>query len=144
MSGQSYIIFAKRTPIGSFGGSLSGVRIDDLLSELFKHYAEVAKHPINEIDDVIIGCANQAGEDNRNLARMSLLLANYPMTVTGTTLNRLCGLVCPSRTSEREGEGYCVKGGWREGEERVRRSVNPIPNPDPNPTQAPQMSLKEA
>jgi hypothetical protein len=59
----------------------------------------------------------------------------------------LCGLVCPSRTSEREGEGYCVKGGWREGEERVRRSVNPIPNPDPNPTKvtkAPQMSLKEA
>ena len=48
--------------------------------------------------------------------------------------------VCPSRASEREGERYCVKGGWREGEERVRRSVNPIPNPDPNPTQAPQMS----
>jgi len=46
----------------------------------------------------------------------------------------LCGLVCPSRTSEREGEGYCVKGGWREGEERVRRSVNPIPNPVPNPS----------
>ena len=45
--------------------------------------------------------------------------------------------------TEREGEGYCVKGGWREGEERVRRSVNPIPNPEPNPTQAPQMSLKE-
>jgi hypothetical protein len=60
----------------------------------------------------------------------------------------MCGLVCPSRTSEREGKGYCVKGGWREGEERVkervRRSVNPIPNPDPNPNQAPQMSLKEA
>ena len=54
-----------------------------------------------------------------------------------TTSRGLCGLVCPSRTSEREGEGYCVKGGWREGEERVkermRRSVNPIPNPDPNP-----------
>ena len=60
----------------------------------------------------------------------------------------MCGLVYPSHTSEREGEGYCVKGGWREGEERVkervRRSVNPIPNPDPNPKQAPQMSLKEA
>jgi hypothetical protein len=60
----------------------------------------------------------------------------------------MCGLVCPSRTSEREGKGYCVKGGWREGEERVkervRRSVNPIPNPDPNPKQAPQMLLKEA
>ena len=65
-----------------------------------------------------------------------------------TTSRGLCGLVCPSRTSESEGEGYCVKGGWREGEERVkervRRSVNSIPNPDPNPTQAPQMSLKEA
>ena len=48
----------------------------------------------------------------------------------------MCGLVCPSRTSEREGEGYCVKGGWQEGEERVRRSVNPIPNPDPNPSSA--------
>jgi hypothetical protein len=61
----------------------------------------------------------------------------------------MCGLVCPSRTSEREGKGYCVKGGWRkEGLERVkvraRRSVNPIPNPDPNPNQAPQVSLKEA
>jgi hypothetical protein len=56
--------------------------------------------------------------------------------------------VCPSRTSEREGKGYCVKGGWRELGERVkecvRRSVNPIPNPDPNPNEAPQMSLKEA
>jgi hypothetical protein len=62
----------------------------------------------------------------------------------------MCGLVCPSRTSEHEGKGCCVKGGWREGEESVgecelvRRSVNTIPNPDPNPKQAPQMSLKEA
>ena len=68
----------------------------------------------------------------------------------------MCGLFCPSRTSEREGKGYCVKGGWREEGERVkkrvkervkeraRRSVNPIPNPDPNLNQAPQMSLKEA
>jgi hypothetical protein len=60
----------------------------------------------------------------------------------------MCELVCPSRTSEREGKGYFVKGGWQEEEERVneraRRSVNPIPNPDPNPNQAPQMSLKEA
>jgi len=59
----------------------------------------------------------------------------------------MCGLLCPSRTSEREGKGFCVKGGWlEEGErvkERARRSVNPIPNPDLNPNQAPQMSLKE-
>ena len=60
----------------------------------------------------------------------------------------MCGLVCPSRTREGEGKGYCVKGGCREeGEgvkERVKNSVNPIPNPDPNPKQVPQMSLKEA
>ena len=67
------------------------------------------------------------------------------IVLTETKFSFHCiGLVCLSHTSEREGEGYCVKGGWREGEERVRRSVNPIPNPDPNPTQATQMSLKEA
>ena len=61
------------------------------------------------------------------------------------TPNRICSLNFHGPTWQRsDGEGYCVKGGWREGEERVRRSVNPIPNPDPNPTQAPQMSLKEA
>jgi acetyl-CoA acyltransferase len=87
----SYIIHAKRTPIGQFGGSLSSVRIDDLVAELFKHYASIAKHPLNEISDTILGCANQAGEDNRNLARMALLLAGYPHEVPGTTINRLCG-----------------------------------------------------
>jgi acetyl-CoA acyltransferase len=91
MTTRTYIIHAKRTPIGSFGGVLSSVRIDDLLSELFKDYAQHAKHDLREISDTIIGCANQAGEDNRNLARMALLLANYPWEVTGTTINRLCG-----------------------------------------------------
>lgn len=88
---DSYIVYSKRTPIGSFGGSLSGVRVDDLLAELFKDYAKTAKHDLKEISDTIIGCANQAGEDNRNLARMSLLLAGYPFEVPGTTINRLCG-----------------------------------------------------
>ena len=88
---DSYIVYAKRTPIGSFGGSLSGVRVGDLLAELFKDYAKTAKHDLKEISDTIIGCANQAGEDNRNLARMSLLLAGYPFEVPGTTINRLCG-----------------------------------------------------
>lgn len=91
MTKTSYIIYAKRTPIGSFGGSLSHVRVDDLLSYLFTDYAQLAHHDLTEIDDAIIGCANQAGEDNRNLARMSLLLAQYPYEVPGTTLNRLCG-----------------------------------------------------
>ena len=88
---NSYIVHAKRTPIGSFGGALSNIRVDDLLAELFKDYAKTAKHDLKEISDTIIGCANQAGEDNRNLARMSLLLAGYPFEVTGTTINRLCG-----------------------------------------------------
>lgn len=88
---NTYIIHAKRTPVGSFGGALSTVRIDDMLAELFKNYAKTANHDLKEISDVIIGCANQAGEDNRNLARMSLILANYPFEVTGTTINRLCG-----------------------------------------------------
>lgn len=91
MSKNTYIIHAKRTAIGSFGGTLSSVRVDDLLATLFKDYAKTAKHDLKEIDDVIIGCANQAGEDNRNLARMSLLLAEYPFDVPGTTINRLCG-----------------------------------------------------
>ena len=91
MSKSTYIVHAKRTPIGSFGGVLSSVRIDDLLAGLFKDYAASAGHDLKEISDTIIGCANQAGEDNRNLARMGLILAGYPHEVTGTTINRLCG-----------------------------------------------------
>lgn len=91
MKKVSYIIHAKRTPIGSFGGVLSSMRVDDMLATLFKDYAIQAKHDLKEIDDTIIGCANQAGEDNRNIARMSLLLAGFPFEVPGTTINRLCG-----------------------------------------------------
>ncbi|MFP5386750.1 MAG: thiolase family protein [Bacteriovoracia bacterium] len=91
MSKSTYIVHAKRTPVGSFGGALSSVRIDDLLAGLFRDYAQSPKHDLKEISDTIIGCANQAGEDNRNLARMSLILAGYPHEVTGTTINRLCG-----------------------------------------------------
>ena len=81
-----------RTPIGRFGGSLSAVRADDLgavpLKALMERNTAV---DWEAIDDVIFGCANQAGEDNRNVARMSLLLAGLPVSVTGTTINRLCG-----------------------------------------------------
>jgi acetyl-CoA acyltransferase len=88
---NAYIIDGIRTPIGSFGGSLSTVRADDLaamvIKELMKRNATV---PANSIDDVIMGCANQAGDDNRNVARMALLLAGLPYTVPGETVNRLC------------------------------------------------------
>ena len=81
-----------RTPIGRFGGALSSVRADDLgavpLRALMARNAGV---DWDAVDDVIFGCANQAGEDNRNVARMSLLLAGLPVSVTGTTINRLCG-----------------------------------------------------
>lgn len=81
-----------RTPIGRFGGALSSVRADDLGAVPLK--ALVSRNPgvdWEAVDDVIFGCANQAGEDNRNVARMSLLLAGLPVSVTGTTMNRLCG-----------------------------------------------------
>ena len=88
---QAYIIDAIRTPIGSFGGSLSSVRADDLaalpIKQLIKRNPNL---PLNAIDDVILGCHNQAGEDNRNVARMALLLAGLPVTVPGETVNRLC------------------------------------------------------
>jgi acetyl-CoA acyltransferase len=81
-----------RTPIGRFGGSLSSVRADDLGAVPLK--ALMARNPKVDwaaVDDVIFGCANQAGEDNRNVARMSLLLAGMPVEVSGNTINRLCG-----------------------------------------------------
>lgn len=88
---QAYIIDGVRTPIGNFGGALSPVRTDDLaalvLRELMKKQSAVSP---DRIDDVILGCANQAGEDNRNVARMALLLAGLPVTVPGETVNRLC------------------------------------------------------
>jgi len=88
---QAYIIDAIRTPIGSFGGSLSSVRADDLaalpIKQLIKRNPNL---PLDAIDDVILGCHNQAGEDNRNVARMALLLAGLPVTVPGETVNRLC------------------------------------------------------
>ncbi|MEN5238152.1 MULTISPECIES: 3-oxoadipyl-CoA thiolase [Pseudomonas] len=86
------IIDAVRTPIGRYGGALSGVRPDDLAAIPLK--ALMARHPEldwSQVDDVILGCANQAGEDNRNVARMASLLAGLPISVPGTTLNRLCG-----------------------------------------------------
>ena len=89
---DAYICDAVRTPIGSYGGSLSSIRTDDLAALPIK--ALIERNPAvewKEVDDVYYGCANQAGEDNRNVARMAGLLAGLPVTVGGVTLNRLCG-----------------------------------------------------
>ena len=89
---EAFICDYIRTPIGRFGGALSSVRADDLGAVPLK--ALMARNAVVDwaaVDDVIFGCANQAGEDNRNVARMSLLLAGLPKEVPGTTVNRLCG-----------------------------------------------------
>jgi len=89
---EAFICDYIRTPIGRFGGSLSSIRADDLgavpLKALMERHAGI---DWEAVEDVIYGCANQAGEDNRNVARMSALLAGLPVSVTGTTINRLCG-----------------------------------------------------
>lgn len=86
-----YLVYAKRTAIGKISGNFSNVRVDDLLAHVLSDLKTSLNFDHKLIDDVIIGCANQAGEDNRNLARMSLLLAGFPFEVPGTTINRLCG-----------------------------------------------------
>ncbi len=88
---QAYIIDGVRTPIGNLGGTLSTLRTDDLAAMVIRELVKRnAKIDVSAIGDVILGCANQAGEDNRNVARMALLLAGLPYTVPGETVNRLC------------------------------------------------------
>jgi 3-oxoadipyl-CoA thiolase len=88
---EVFIVDALRTPIGRHGGALAGVRPDDLAAVVIKELVARDGVPPDAIDDVLFGCANQAGEDNRNVARMSLLLAGLPVSVPGATVNRLCG-----------------------------------------------------
>lgn len=92
MSGQAFICDSVRTPFGRYGGTLSSVRADDLAAVPLR--ALMARHPgvdWESLTDVLLGCANQAGEDNRNVARMAALLAGLPLSVPGATINRLCG-----------------------------------------------------
>jgi 3-oxoadipyl-CoA thiolase len=88
---DAYIIDACRTPVGRYGGALASVRPDDLAAVVIKALVERTGVDPAAVDDVIFGCANQAGEDNRNVARMAWLLAGMPVSVAGQTVNRLCG-----------------------------------------------------
>jgi 3-oxoadipyl-CoA thiolase len=88
---DAYIIDACRTPVGRYGGALASVRPDDLAATVIRALVERTGVPPAAVDDVIFGCANQAGEDNRNVARMAWLLAGMPVSVAGQTVNRLCG-----------------------------------------------------
>jgi len=121
---NAYICDYLRTPFGRFGGSLSAVRTDDLGAIPIR--ALVERHPNidwSQVDDVIFGCANQAGEDNRNVARMSLLLAGLPETVPGGTINRLCGsgldAVNAAARAIRSGEAELVIAGGVESMSRA-------------------------
>ena len=121
---QAYICDAIRTPIGRYGGSLAGVRVDDLAAiPLTALQARNPQVDWSAVDDVILGCANQAGEDNRNVARMALLLAGLPESVTGITVNRLCAsgieAVTQAARAIRTGESELVIAGGVEGMSRA-------------------------
>ncbi|HEV2415556.1 MAG TPA: thiolase family protein [Candidatus Dormibacteraeota bacterium] len=88
---EAVIVATARTPMGKYGGQLKDMRPDDLAALVLKEACDRAHVKPAEVEDVILGCANQAGEDNRNVARMALLLAGFPVEVPGQTVNRLCG-----------------------------------------------------
>jgi 3-oxoadipyl-CoA thiolase len=126
---EAYICAALRTPVGKHGGALAGVRADDLAAVPIKAVVERSGIDPLAIDDVILGCTNQAGEDNRNVARMALLLAGLPVDVPGQTVNRLCGSGLQAAASAAQ----AIKAG--EGEMFIAGGVE-------NMTRAPYVMLK--
>ena len=128
---EAWIVGAVRTPIGRHGGTLSAVRPDDLGAVALEALMERTGLPPEEVEDVYFGCANQAGEDNRNVARMSLLLAGLPDTVSGATVNRLCGsgleAVANAARAVMLGEADVYIGG---GVESMSRAPWALPKPE--------------
>ena len=120
---DAYLIAAARTPIGRAGGVLADIRPDDLAARAIRGLVDRAQLPVAHIDDVILGCANQAGEDNRNVARMALLLAGLPVEIPGQTVNRLCGsglqAVVSAAHAIRAGEGELFLAGGVESMTRA-------------------------
>jgi acetyl-CoA acyltransferase len=128
---EAWIIGAVRTPIGRHSGALSTVRPDDLGAVALEALMERTGVPPEEVEDVYFGCANQAGEDNRDVARMSLLLAGFPETVAGATVNRLCGsgleAVSQAARAVMLGEADAYVGG---GVESMSRAPYAVPKPE--------------
>src|SRR5215831_636412 len=123
MARAAYLVDGLRSPFGRYGGGLGGVRADDLAAQVIAALVARTKIPADRIDDVIVGCANQAGEDNRNVARMSALLAGLPVSVPGITVNRLCGsgmqAICDAARLVATGEAELVIAG---GVEQMSRA----------------------
>ena len=127
MTKSVYVLDILRTPVGKFGGALASVRPDDLAAGVIKKLVE--RNPqldVNQIEDVVFGAANQAGEDNRNVARMALLLAGLPKEVGGVTVNRLCasGLqaIMDATRAIAIGDGDCYIAGGVESMSQIGRA----------------------
>jgi 3-oxoadipyl-CoA thiolase len=120
---DAFIVSALRTPVGRAGGALAGVRPDDLAAVVIRACVDRAGFDPSDIDDVILGCTNQAGEDNRNVARMAALLAGFPVDVPGQTVNRLCGsglqAVASAAQAIKAGEGDAFVAGGVESMTRA-------------------------
>jgi acetyl-CoA acyltransferase len=128
---EAWIIDAVRTPVGRHGGGLAGVRPDDLGAVVLRALLERTGVPAADVEDVYLGCTNQAGEDSRNVARMSALLAGYPVEVGACTVNRLCGsgleAVAAAARAVLAGEAHVYVGG---GVEAMSRAPWALAKPD--------------
>jgi 3-oxoadipyl-CoA thiolase len=142
---DAVIVATARTPMGKYGGNLKDVRPDDLAAIAIKEACERAQVNLGEVADVILGCANQAGEDNRNVARMALLLAGFPVEVPGQTVNRLCGsgmqaTIAAAREIQSGGADIVVAGGV----ESMTRAPWVIAKPDSAHPRGPQTMFDTA
>ena len=135
---EVYLVDGVRTPIGRYGGNLSSVRPDDLLALTYKDLAKRTKMRLEDLDEVFAGCGNQAGEDNRDVARMSVLLAGFPKEIPAITVNRNCssalGAINLAARSIISGEGSLYIGS---GVESMSRAPWSIPKPNKTPTTIP-------
>src|SRR5205823_10607039 len=136
---DAVIVATARTPMGKYGGQLKDVRPDDLAAIAIREAVKRAGIKPEEVEDVILGCANQAGEDNRNVARMALLLAGFPVDVPGQTVNRLCGsgmqaTIAAAREIQAGAADIVVAGGV----ESMTRAPWVMPKPDVGFPRGPQ------
>ena len=136
---EAVVVSTARTPMGRYGGQLKDVRPDDLAAIALKEAVGRAGVDPKDVDDVILGCANQAGEDNRNVARMALLLAGFPVEIPGQTVNRLCGsgmqaVIAAAREIQAGGADVIVAGGV----ESMTRAPWVMAKPDAGHPRGPQ------
>ena len=142
---EAVIVATARTPMGRYGGQLKDMRPDDLAAIALKEAVSRAGVEPKDVDDVILGCANQAGEDNRNVARMALLLAGFPVEVPGQTVNRLCGsgmqaTIAAAREIQAGAADVIVAGGV----ESMTRAPWVMPKPDGAYPRGPQTAYDTA